>query len=127
VKPGAKDARVTAMANLIETPRLLLRPFERDDAVAAHAWFGDSVVMSGIVPPAIATMIIGRPLRCGESRTGNWPGMRPSNARSASPDAERSPGRAATAARESPARAAVAAPMLARCHPGLLPSVRSPG
>jgi len=33
------------MANLIETPRLLLRPFERDDAVAAHAWFGDPVVM----------------------------------------------------------------------------------
>lgn len=33
------------MANLIETGRLLLRPFERDDAVAAHAWFGDPVVM----------------------------------------------------------------------------------
>jgi RimJ/RimL family protein N-acetyltransferase len=33
------------MANLIETPRLLLRPFDRDDAVAAHAWFGDPVVM----------------------------------------------------------------------------------
>jgi len=33
------------MANLIETQRLLLRPFEGDDAVAAHAWFGDPVVM----------------------------------------------------------------------------------
>ena len=33
------------MANLIETPRLLLRPFGRDDAAAAHAWFGDPVVM----------------------------------------------------------------------------------
>jgi [ribosomal protein S5]-alanine N-acetyltransferase len=33
------------MAKLIETQRLLLRPFERDDAVASHAWFGDPVVM----------------------------------------------------------------------------------
>ena len=33
------------MANLIETQRLFLRPFEPDDAVAAHAWFGDPVVM----------------------------------------------------------------------------------
>jgi len=33
------------MANLIETQRLLLRPFEDDDALAAHAWFSDPVVM----------------------------------------------------------------------------------
>jgi len=33
------------MANILETPRLLLRPFEREDAVAAHGWFGDRVVM----------------------------------------------------------------------------------
>jgi len=33
------------MANLIETQRLLLRPFDPDDAVAAHAWFSDPVVM----------------------------------------------------------------------------------
>lgn len=33
------------MANLIETQRLILRPFDRDDAVAAHAWLGDPEVM----------------------------------------------------------------------------------
>src|SRR3954466_9760556 len=33
------------MANLIETQRLLLRPSEGDDAVAAHAWFSDPEVM----------------------------------------------------------------------------------
>lgn len=32
-------------SNLIETGRLLLRPFETDDAIAAHAWFGDPLVM----------------------------------------------------------------------------------
>lgn len=32
-------------ANLIETPRLRLRPFTVDDAAAAHAWFGDPRVM----------------------------------------------------------------------------------
>lgn len=33
------------MNNLIETDRLRLRPFELDDAEAAHAWFGDDIVM----------------------------------------------------------------------------------
>ena len=31
--------------NIIETGRLLLRPFEDDDAIAAHTWFADPVVM----------------------------------------------------------------------------------
>ena len=31
--------------DLIETERLLLRPFQPDDAGAAHAWFGDASVM----------------------------------------------------------------------------------
>src|SRR5690348_11981481 len=30
---------------LIETPRLVLRPFESDDVEAAFAWFGDPIVM----------------------------------------------------------------------------------
>ena len=33
------------MADVIETGRLLLRPFQPDDAVAAHRWFGDRLVM----------------------------------------------------------------------------------
>jgi len=30
---------------LIETRRLILRPFESDDVEAAFAWFGDPIVM----------------------------------------------------------------------------------
>ncbi len=33
------------MPNIIETRRLLLRPFELIDAEAAHEWFGDPLVM----------------------------------------------------------------------------------
>ena len=33
------------MATQIETPRLIIRPFEPEDATAAHSWLGDPVVM----------------------------------------------------------------------------------
>jgi RimJ/RimL family protein N-acetyltransferase len=33
------------MANIIETPRLILRPFQRDDAIVASRWFSDPIVM----------------------------------------------------------------------------------
>ena len=34
-----------AQTNIIETGRLLLRPFDPDDTNAARAWFGDPLVM----------------------------------------------------------------------------------
>jgi RimJ/RimL family protein N-acetyltransferase len=37
--------RSEAVVDLIETKRLSLRPFRLDDAVAAHTWFGDPIVM----------------------------------------------------------------------------------
>jgi ribosomal-protein-alanine N-acetyltransferase len=33
------------MPDLIETPRLILRPFQLDDAIVTHRWFGDPIVM----------------------------------------------------------------------------------
>jgi [ribosomal protein S5]-alanine N-acetyltransferase len=33
------------MANIIETPRLILRPFQPDDAIVASRWFSDPIVM----------------------------------------------------------------------------------
>jgi RimJ/RimL family protein N-acetyltransferase len=33
------------MANIIETPRLILRPFQADDALLASRWFSDPIVM----------------------------------------------------------------------------------
>lgn len=33
------------MANIIETPRLILRPFQPEDAIVAGRWFGDPIVM----------------------------------------------------------------------------------
>jgi [ribosomal protein S5]-alanine N-acetyltransferase len=38
-------SRSEVVVELIETERLSLRPFSRDDAVAAHMWFGDPIVM----------------------------------------------------------------------------------